>query len=191
MGFNRIAIAISLLVVLFIAFFSVNYLTEKSVAPLVLLPPPTIVISPPPAPQPSPNNTKVLYVVDGDTIVTADRHTVRYVGIDTPELPRDNRVGGCFAQEAKKMNQRLVDKKVVRLEKDVSETDQYNRLLRYVWINDPLASNGAEIFVNDYLVRQGFAYAAAFAPDTKYSEQFTQAENEARQNKRGLWNQCR
>jgi len=70
----------------------------------------------------------------------------------------------------------------VRLEKDVSETDKYGRLLRYVWIDD--------IFVNDYLVRQGYAYTYTYPPDVKYSEQFVEAQQEAKKNSRGLWGGC-
>jgi len=42
----------------------------------------------------------------------------------------------------------------VRLEKDVSERDKYGRLLRYVYVGN--------IFVNDYLVRNGYAYALTY-----------------------------
>ena len=68
------------------------------------------------------------------------------------------------------------------MEKVVSDTDRYGRLLRYVWVGD--------IFVNDYLVRHGYAYAYTYPPDVKYSEQFVQAQKEARENNRGLWAVC-
>jgi len=54
----------------------------------------------------------------------------------------------------------LVEGKKVRLERDVSETDKYSRLLRYVWVDDILVEAG--------LVRQGLARAKAYPPDTKY-----------------------
>ena len=52
-------------------------------------------------------------------------------------------------------------------------------VLRYVYIDDT--------FVNDYLVKEGYAKASTYAPDVKFSEQFAASEREARENKRGLW----
>ncbi len=120
----------------------------------------------------------VTRVIDGDTIVLENGERVRYIGIDTPEISQNE----CFALEAKKKNEELVLGKRVRLEKDVSERDKYGRLLRYVYVG--------EIFVNDYLVRNGYAYAVTYPPDVKYSERFLQAQREARENKRGLWAYC-
>jgi len=75
----------------------------------------------------------------------------------------------------------------VVLAKDVSETDKYNRLLRYVYVK---RDNGNLIFINDYLVRQGFAKASTYPPDVKFATQFVEAEREARENQRGLWGKC-
>lgn len=66
--------------------------------------------------------------------------------------------------------------------RDVSNTDKYGRLLRYVYIGD--------VFINDYLVRQGYAHIDTYPPDVKYVEQFKEAEKEARENNRGLWKSC-
>lgn len=46
------------------------------------------------------------------------------------------------------------------------------------------------IFVNDYLVRQGYAYASSYPPDIKYQGQFSKSQQEATTNNRGLWGQC-
>lgn len=125
----------------------------------------------------------VTKVIDGDTIEIDNGRKVRYIGIDTPETKDPRKGVQCFGQEASLKNKELVLGKKIRLEKDVSETDKYERLLRYVYVGD--------IFVNDYLVRQGFAHAVSFPPDIKYQEQFRQAQAEARENKRGLWLDCR
>jgi len=69
----------------------------------------------------------VTKVIDGDTVVLSSGQTLRYIGMDTPE--RED----CFFEEAKRANEELVLGEVVKLEKDVSETDKYKRLLRYVW----------------------------------------------------------
>ncbi|OGM03783.1 hypothetical protein A2124_00330 [Candidatus Woesebacteria bacterium GWB1_37_5] len=128
---------------------------------------------------------KVTKVIDGDTIRLENSETVRYIGIDTPEIS-----GGreCFANESTAKNTELVLGKEIRLEKDVSETDRYNRLLRYVWV--PLESGQGELFVNEYLVREGYATAVTYPPDVRYSELFRAAEKDARDNNRGLWSKC-
>lgn len=124
----------------------------------------------------------VVKVIDGDTIEVEGKKKVRYIGINTPELHDPRKKVECFGKEAAIMNSDLVEGKEVRLEKDVSETDRYGRLLRYVYIGD--------LFVNEYLVRQGYALASSYPPDIKYARQFRSAEQEARENNRGLWSGC-
>lgn len=129
----------------------------------------------------------VTKVVDGDTIIIEGNQTVRFIGIDTPETVDPRRPVGCFGKEASNETKNLLNEKEVILQKDVSETDKYGRLLRYVFL--PL-ENGTILFVNDYLVREGFATVYTYPPDVKYNEQFRQAEREAKENKRGLWGRC-
>lgn len=73
----------------------------------------------------------VTRVINGDTIEVEGGKRVRYIGMDTPEMGDGRKGAACFAGEATEENKRLVDGKTVRLEKDVSETDQYGRLLRF------------------------------------------------------------
>ncbi len=123
---------------------------------------------------------KVIRVIDGDTIVLENGKTVRYIGIDAPELNLKKGKPECYGLEAKKKNEELVLGKKVRLEKDVSETDKYGRLLRYVYVDD--------IFVNEFLVREGYATILTYPPDVKYADLFLESQKEARENNRGLWN---
>ncbi|MEK7580672.1 MAG: thermonuclease family protein [Patescibacteria group bacterium] len=125
---------------------------------------------------------KVIRVVDGDTIEIEGGQRVRYIGIDTPETVHPQKVVQCFGKEASEKNKELVEGKSVTLTKDVSETDKYGRLLRYVYIGD--------IMVNDFLVRQGYAYSSSYPPDVAHQEEFKEAELEARQGDRGLWSAC-
>lgn len=129
----------------------------------------------------------VTKVIDGDTIVVNGKTTVRFVGMDTPETVDPRRPVGCFGKEASNETKNLLTSKEVILQKDVSETDKYKRLLRYVFL--PL-ENGQLLFVNDYLVRAGFAKVYTYPPDVKFDEQFRQAEREAREGNRGLWGKC-
>lgn len=122
---------------------------------------------------------KVTRVVDGDTIEIEGGQKVRYIGVDTPESTTQHE---CFGREASNENKKLVEGKLVKLVKDVSETDRYGRLLRYVYVDDT--------FVNDYLVKNGYANAASFPPDVRYQEKFTNSEQEAREKEVGLWTLC-
>lgn len=129
----------------------------------------------------------VMEAVDGDTIKIDSGETVRYIGIDTPETVDPRRPVGCFGKEASAENKRVVEGKTVYLVRDVSETDKYNRLLRYVYLK---LEDGSFLFVNDYLVRQGFAKASTYPPDVKYAAQFSEAEKSAREKSLGLWQKC-
>ena len=125
---------------------------------------------------------KVVRVVDGDTIEIEGGEKVRYIGIDTPETVDPRKPVQCFSVEASKKNKELVEGKMVRLEKDITDRDKYNRLLRYIWLDD--------VLVNLELVKQGFAYSYSYPPDIKYQDQFLKAQQEAREAKRGLWSAC-
>lgn len=130
----------------------------------------------------------VTRVIDGDTVELSDARKVRYIGIDTPEVVDPRKPVECFGREAKEENKRLVEGKTVRLEKDISETDKYGRLLRYVYIDLP--AQAGDIMVNESLIRHGFAYASTYPPDVKYQKRFLEAEQEAQKNNRGLWFGC-
>jgi len=126
---------------------------------------------------------RVTAVVDGDTISVLIsgfyERRVRYIGIDAPEMRRD-----CFAPEATAFNRQLVLGKDVALERDVSDTDRFGRLLRYVYL--PTGE-----MVNELLVRGGYAVARSYPPDTKYKARFEAAERQAQQANAGLWGACR
>jgi micrococcal nuclease len=42
-------------------------------------------------------------------------------------------------------------------------------------------------FLNALLVKEGYASAATFPPNVKYSEYFAKLQREARNKKRGMW----
>jgi hypothetical protein len=86
--------------------------------------------------------------------------------------------------EAAAANAALLAGHEVVLEKDVSETDQYHRLLRYVWIHD----GASWLLVNLELIRQGYAQVSTYLPDVKYTDAlYIAAEQEAQSAGRGLW----
>jgi micrococcal nuclease len=118
-------------------------------------------------------------VIDGDTIEIQGGQIVRYIGIDTPETQHPTKGIECYGLEAAQANRELVEGRYVRLVKDVSETDRFGRLLRYVYVED--------VFVNDELVKRGFARMSTFPPDVKFQPMFLESQKSAQQNERGLW----
>jgi micrococcal nuclease len=117
----------------------------------------------------------VVSIIDGDTIELEDGSRVRYLGIDTPEA------GEYYYSEATAKNKELVEGKVVYLQKGKRDRDEYDRLLRYVYIDG--------VFVNAELVAQGFAEAYIFDADERYSQVLVQLEQYAKMRQRGLWGQ--
>lgn len=124
----------------------------------------------------APTTIKVARIVDGDTIELENGQKVRYIGIDTPEI---HGTSECYGQEAAAKNSALVLGKSVILEKDISDTDRYGRLLRYVYVDG--------LLVNEILVREGYAHASSYPPDVKYQTQLQAAATLAQQEHKGLW----
>lgn len=123
-------------------------------------------------------------VIDADTVELESGQKVRYIGIDSPETKHPTKSVECFGQEASLKNKELVEGKQVILQKDVSEVDRYGRLLRYVYVN---SENEEKIFVNEFMVKEGYAKVSTFPPDIKYQDVFLEAESLARQENKGLW----
>ena len=130
----------------------------------------------------------VTKVIDGDTFEISDvGGFVRMIGVGTPETIHPRKPVECFGKEASNRTKNLLNNKTVILQKDVSDKDKYGRLLRYVFL--PLDDNQT-LFVNDYLIREGFAKVLTYPPDVKYNEQFLDAQRESKEKKLGLWGRC-
>lgn len=125
--------------------------------------------------EPVPMLTAIARVVDGDTLVTAGGERVRLIGINSTEKGE-----GCYA-EAKERLAELLEGKNARLEFDEELRDAYGRLLAYVY-------DDSNRFVNLIMVREGFAYAYPYKPNTEFAEQFALAEGLAKERGAGcLW----
>lgn len=127
----------------------------------------------------------VIKVVDGDTIVVdlgGERITLRLIGIDTPETVDPRKPVQCFGIEASNKAKELLGGKKVKLEDDPSQGDKdtYDRLLRYIYLEDGT-------FFNELMIKEGYAFEYTYDTPYKYQEQFKEAENHARTNKLGLW----
>ena len=116
----------------------------------------------------------VTRVIDGDTIdvmLDGREMRVRYIGVNTPE--RDE---ACYSN-ATRANSDLVQGKTVTLVTDTSDTDQYDRLLRYVYADG--------VFVNESLVRDGYAEVVKYPPDEAFYDDFLSLEKSAASANRG------
>ena len=126
-------------------------------------------------------------VVDGDTIrviVGGVEERVRYIGMNTPELSASSpAMPEPYAEAATDANARLLAGGRIVLESDVSDRDQYGRLLRNVWVE----REGAWTFVNLALVAEGNAQVSTYPPDVKYVEVLLAAQRAARGEGLGLW----
>ena len=117
-------------------------------------------------------------IVDGSTIdvrlPNGRTEQVRYIGIET--LETCDPPGG---DQGTKANRALVEGKEVRLVKDVSERDQDDRLLRYVYVGD--------VFVNAKLIEDGYAQAKGYPPDSAHAVEFAKLERQAKDADKGCW----
>lgn len=119
----------------------------------------------------------VTYVYDGDTIeveLNGRRYRLRYIGVDSPEREEP------FYQEALDFNRELVEDKTVILLRDVSETDQYGRLLRYVYLEDGT-------FVNGEMMSNGMSRLVTFPPDVAQTEYLRGLQAQAQEGGVGMW----
>ncbi|WP_256237900.1 thermonuclease family protein [Bacillus sp. EB600] len=127
-------------------------------------------------------------VVDGDTIELTDGRKVRFIGVNTPESTTRHET---YGKEASNYTTSKLTGKQVWLQKDVSETDRYGRLLRIVWLavpsNDMDENEIKTKMYNADLVLNGFAEPSTYPPDVKYSDYFVKYAREARDKGTGLW----
>jgi len=139
----------------------------------------------------SPNGT-VKYVVDGDTIdVLLDvgdgpiEERIRLIGIDTPETVRPDFPVECFGPEASAFVQELLPIGTpIRVERDVVARDDFGRLLGYVYRTDD------GLFVNETIVRQGYATPLSIEPNTTFEQVMVDAARAAESDDLGLWQAC-
>ena len=164
---------VSVIVVILTALgVTVNSRSEKAIEEVV-----DVVVETAQPEEVSQDEYLVTRIIDGDTFEIESGQKVRLIGIDTPEKDE------CYFDEASAKLSELVLDKNVRLEMDVSETDRYGRLLRYVSVDG--------VFVNEVLVDQGFAVATSYPPDTTFQDSFRKTEQIAREKSVGAWNVCK
>lgn len=126
-------------------------------------------------------HVRVIKAHDGDTvsvILNGRKEKVRLIGIDAPEIKQ--RPWGTKAR--KHLEKMLIaSNRKVTLEFDVERRDKYGRLLCYIFTPD-------KEMLNIQMVKDGYAVLLTIPPNIKYVDELKMAQNEARQNRRGIWN---
>lgn len=132
----------------------------------------------------------VTKVSDGDTIHVTDslgtRVKVRFYGMDAPETEKSNKkthkiskAGQLYGEEAFQALREKVDRQHVRLE--VTDIDKYKRSVCIVWLGDRN--------INLEMVQEGWAWAYRQYLDRPYVSEYIKAEEQARSQRLGLWQQ--
>jgi micrococcal nuclease len=124
--------------------------------------------------------TVVAYVIDGDTVILENDETLRYIGIDTPEIDHQNKRAEPLGYAARSFNLKLLGSQRIRLEYDQEKQDHYNRLLAYVYLPD-------STFVNMELLRSGLATYLHKPPNLKHEDRLLTAQREAMLERKGIW----
>lgn len=123
--------------------------------------------------------------VDGDTAkftYKKEEITARFLAIDTPETVHPNKEEQPYGKEASEYTcKKLKSAEVIELEydEDSDELDKYNRHLVWVFIDGEL--------LQKKLISNGYASVAYLYGDYKYTAELEEAEQDAEDNKIGIW----
>jgi len=123
---------------------------------------------------------RIIHVNDGDTVViTMEGKTfrTRLIGIDAPEMGQEP-----WGRKAKKHLREILkaSEGKVRVERDVTKYDKYNRLLAYLWLDK-------KTLVNELMLRDGYAVLFTIQPNSKYADRLKKAQASARESNSGIW----
>ncbi len=119
---------------------------------------------------------RVSRISDGDSFVCGSTGRVRLLMIDAPELSQ----GGEGLRARQALEELAPRGTLIRIESDVRATDDYGRVLGYVWLVDGR-------MLNEEMARAGMVTALVYPPNVKYSDRIRKAVREAKGAKRGLW----
>ncbi len=132
----------------------------------------------------------VTKVVDGDTIwvkIDNEDFKVRFIGIDCPEYTKEIET---YGKEATEFTAEKLLNTTVYLQKDITDKDKYDRLLRYVWvenISELTDENISNYLFNYTLVHEGLAESIKYKPNISLQNILDKAQKYAQENKKGMW----
>ncbi len=130
---------------------------------------------------------RITRIIDGDTF-WAQYHQnqpikIRLIGIDAPETQNTGKKKShAYGPVATQALRNYLKDSVVYLAFDKTRKDRYSRTLAYVY-------NTQSQFVNYEMIRQGHATMLIFKPNHQFEELFQKAEDSARKERKGIWQQ--
>ena len=119
------------------------------------------------------------HVIDGDTVRLGDNRTVRLIGVNTPELARDDRPDQPFARQARQELDQFLGRQALLLMGERSK-DKHGRTLAHLY---SLNGNSAAA----HLLKKGLGWHIAVPPDIALAQCLAQAEQQAHHNGLALW----
>lgn len=127
-------------------------------------------------------SSTIRYVHDGDTIKLVDGRKIRLIGINTPEVAKDGNAAENYALAARDLLRRLISKQHNRIQlvHGLEGKDHYQRLLSHVFLPD-----GTNLQAQ--LLASGLATAITIPPNSRFSDCYQKAEQQAICQTRGLW----
>lgn len=126
---------------------------------------------------------RIKQIYDGDTVQLKDGRKVRLLGINTPEIDHQQGRSEAYSVAARQRLQTLLPQGArVNLQIDSLHHDRYGRLLAH--LQTETNRNPALT-----LLREGLATTLILPPNTAAAACFTNAEQQARANKLGIWSQ--
>ena len=126
----------------------------------------------------------VYHISDGDTFWAKDasgaKIKFRPIGFNCPEEANFGKPAEPFNEEATAYTSSLIANQTIYVEYDVQSKDQWGRHLVYVFLSDGR-------MLNELILQAGWAQVATYPPNVKYVDRFRAAQQEAREQGRGVW----
>lgn len=122
---------------------------------------------------------------DGDTIqatINGQKEKIRLLMVDTPEMNYNKGEAQPFAEEARDYTIKLLEnaKKIEAVYDVGPETDNYDRLLAYVFVDD--------VLLQESLLKEGLAAVRFFhKPNNTFENEFRDIQQDAEQEKLNIW----
>lgn len=132
--------------------------------------------------RPYSKSATVEYTHDGDTIRLTDGRKIRLIGINAPEVARDEQPAETYALQARDRLRNLLHKhgNQIKLIYGKEKQDHYQRSLAHIFLPD-----GRNLQAQ--LLSEGLVTAITIPPNDRYAECYQQTEKQALCEKKGVW----
>ncbi len=132
---------------------------------------------------------RVEKVFSGTDLLLTNGLKIKMIGIETPD-PDDVRTGfSCFGRASKTFLESLILNRKVHLIRDQSQFFGAQTLFRYVNL-PPKNKNENEIFINKFMISEGYARSFWNTKDKYHYDDFETTQKELYANPKGAWIEC-